>query len=78
MTSTTGMALVNSLPSSKDAPGGGREIYYEFAKVGAYVKVSAIYVPTGMEVSVVGPATASQADLQRLARMKLMRKLNGL
>lgn len=58
----------------KSSPQPG-EIYFEFVQLGAYVKVSAMDAATGAEVSVVGPANASQADLQRLAKAKLMRRL---
>jgi hypothetical protein len=71
------MALMSSRPPSSDDGYGGGKIYYEFARVGAYVKVSALHVETGTEVSIVGAASAAQADLQRLARLKLLRKLAG-
>jgi hypothetical protein len=51
------------------------EIYFEFRSIGRNVKVSAIDATTGTEVSVMGPATASQADLQRLALQKLQARL---
>ena len=54
-----------------------REILFEFTAVGAVVKVSAIDAETGVEVSVMGPAGAAQADLRRLAASKLMAKLSG-
>jgi hypothetical protein len=57
--------------------GGGREVYFEFTVVGRSVKVSAIDSATGLEVSVVGPATASRADLERLALQKLNARLNS-
>jgi Domain of unknown function (DUF6898) len=41
------------------------------------VKVSAIDAATGLEVSVMGPASASQADLKRLALQKLNARLNS-
>ena len=41
------------------------------------MKVSAIDAATGTEVSVMGPATASQADLQRLALQKLQARLKA-
>jgi Domain of unknown function (DUF6898) len=41
------------------------------------VKVSAIDAATGFEVSVIGPASASQADLERLALQKLNARLNS-
>jgi hypothetical protein len=54
------------------------EIYFEFVAIGRHVKVSAIDAVTGTEVSVMGPATASQADLQRLALKKLQARLKAL
>jgi hypothetical protein len=55
-----------------DAP---REVYFEFTAIGAVVKVVAIDAETGIEVSVMGPAGAAQADLQRLALGKLKARL---
>ena len=52
-----------------------REVYFEFTPVGAVVKVAAIDADTGIEVAVMGPATASQADLERLALAKLKARL---
>ena len=62
--------------------GGGRdalpgEVYFEFTPIGASVKVVAIDAATGTEISVVGPARASQADLQRLALQKLKARLKA-
>ena len=53
------------------------EIYFEFTAIGRNVKVSAIDAASGTEVSVMGPSTASQADLQRLALKKLMARLKA-
>jgi hypothetical protein len=58
--------------------GGGREVYFEFTAIGRTVKVSAIDAATGLEVSVMGPASASQADLKRLALQKLNARLNSV
>jgi Domain of unknown function (DUF6898) len=58
------------------AEDGGRDVYFEFTAIGRTVKVSAIDSATGLEVSVVGPASASQADLQRLALQKLKAQLD--
>jgi len=55
--------------------GSAREIYFEFTPVGAVVKVVAIDAATGIEVSVMGPARASEADLKRLALQKLKARL---
>lgn len=52
-----------------------REVYFEFTPVGAAVKVAAIDSVTGLEVTVMGPASASQADLERLALQKLRARL---
>jgi hypothetical protein len=60
-----------------DDPPEGREIYFEFTGIGRTMKVSAIDAATGTEVSIVGPATASQADLQRLALQKLQARLKA-
>jgi len=52
-----------------------RDVYFEFTAIGASVKVVAIDAATGTEVSVVGPAGAAQADLERLALNKLKARL---
>jgi hypothetical protein len=51
-------------------PGEG-EIIFEFLRVGAAVKVTAVDVATGIEVSLVGDPAASEATLKQLARQKL-------
>jgi hypothetical protein len=50
---------------------GKREILFEFFAQGSVVKVTAIDSVTGDEVSIVGPASASQATLQATALQKL-------
>jgi hypothetical protein len=62
------------MPADKPQPG---EVYFEFTALGGSVKVAAIDAGTGVEVSVVGPASASQAHLQRLAMQKLMARLRA-
>jgi len=47
------------------------EVIIEFRHNGAYVKVSAIDVATGTEVSIVGDPAAGEAALRRLALRKL-------
>jgi hypothetical protein len=54
---------------------GEREVYFEFIAIGNVVKVTAIDSLTGTEVSAMGPASASQADLQQLALQKLKARL---
>jgi hypothetical protein len=57
---------------SADAP---REVYFEFTQIGASVKVAAIDAATGIEVTVIGPATAAPSHLQQLALAKLKARL---
>ena len=54
-------------------PGAAKSdrVYFEFLPNGAYVKVSAVDEKTGIEVSIVGDARATQSELQRLALRKL-------
>ena len=58
-------------------PEGTNDVYFEFVAIGRNVKVSAIDAATGTEVSIMGPASASQADLQRLALQKLVARLKA-
>ncbi|MCA1297221.1 DUF6898 family protein [Stappia indica] len=51
------------------------EVYFEFVPLGRQVKVTAIDAASGLEVVVMGPVQAAQADLQQLALRKLMRQL---
>jgi hypothetical protein len=53
----------------------GGEVYFEFTKVGGSVKVVAIDAATGVEVTVVGPATAAPSQLQQLALAKLKARI---
>ncbi len=47
------------------------EVYFEITVVGTSAKVVALDAATAIEVTVIGPAKASQADLKRLALGKL-------
>jgi translation initiation factor 1 (eIF-1/SUI1) len=53
----------------------GQEVYFEMTRLGASVRVAAIDAATGVEVTVVGPASAAQSDLQKLALAKLKVRL---
>jgi hypothetical protein len=55
-----------------------REVLFEFRQVGTTVRVAAIDSATGMEVTVMGPVTASRNDLQRLALNKLKARMAAL
>jgi hypothetical protein len=50
---------------------GKSEVYFEITIIGATAKVVAIDAATAIEVTVIGPAKASQADLKQLALGKL-------
>ncbi len=50
---------------------GEREIIFEFLRVGAAVKVTAVDVATGIEASIVGDPGAGEAALKQIARQKL-------
>ena len=52
-----------------------REVYFEFIAVGNAVKCTAIDSVMAIEVSVMGPVRASQADLKQLALQKLKARL---
>ncbi|CAA7613274.1 MULTISPECIES: DUF6898 family protein [Magnetospirillum] len=48
-----------------------REVLFEFRRVGNAVKVSAVDVETAVEVSIVGDARSTQAQLKAVALRKL-------
>ena len=48
-----------------------REVIYEFLRLGAAVKVTAVDVATGIEATIVGDPAAGETALKRLARQKL-------
>ncbi len=53
-----------------------REVFFEFITIGNSVKVSAIDADSGLEVSITGPRSSSQKELERVALQKLQRRLN--
>lgn len=55
----------------------GSEVLIEFHQVGHAVKVTAVDPVTLVEVSIVGPAAASQAQLERAVIAKLDYVQNG-
>jgi hypothetical protein len=50
-------------------------VYFERIVIGASAKVVAVDANTGVEVTVIGPANASQADMQKLALAKLKARI---
>jgi hypothetical protein len=53
------------------------EIIVEFINIGKFVKVTAVCVKTGREVSIVGDPKASKGELQALAVKKLHYVINN-
>ena len=51
------------------------EIILEYFPIGKMVRVVAVDVASGLETVIVGPATASRADLERVAVRKLQMML---
>lgn len=49
----------------------GRQVLFEFTRIGNTVKVTALDSVSLVEVSVIGPATASQAQMKTAALRKL-------
>ncbi|HZD26403.1 MAG TPA: hypothetical protein VE631_09105 [Alphaproteobacteria bacterium] len=59
------------MTTERRSEGGGGEYLLEFLPAGQAVKVSAIDPVSGIEVSIVGPASAGEAALGRAAVNKL-------
>jgi hypothetical protein len=62
--------------NTSDRDPAEREVYFEFIALGRSVRVAAIDSVTGIEVTIVGPAGAARADLERVALRKLMVRLS--
>ena len=50
-------------------------VYFELMVIGGSAKMVAVDANTGVEVTVIGPANAAQADLKRLALAKLKARI---
>jgi hypothetical protein len=61
--------------AGNDPKAGPGDVFFELTRLGSTVKIVAIDGTTGTEVSVMGPASAAQSDLQRLALAKLKARL---
>ncbi|MEN6543241.1 hypothetical protein [Parvibaculum sp.] len=57
-------------------PGDPREVIFEHTLLGASVRVTAVDCATGAEASVIGPVSAAQRDLERLALGKLKQRIS--
>jgi len=55
------------------------EVYIEFKQVGQAMKVTAVDAATGLEVVIMGPASAAQSHLQKVAvdKLKMQLKKSG-
>jgi hypothetical protein len=53
------------------------QIIIEVRRIGKSVRVAAVDTETGREAVIVGPASAGQAVLARVARQKLLRLLEA-
>jgi hypothetical protein len=51
------------------------EVYFEITIIGASAKIAAVDARTGIEIAVIAPASASRAEMQRLALAKLKARL---
>ncbi len=54
------------------------EIYIEFTQIGNQMRIAAIDAKTGIEVIAIAPASATQAQMQKLALDKLRRRMEQL
>lgn len=63
-----------------DYPLSDREVIIEYKPVGAYVKVSAMDTASLTEISISGPANATEDTLKRnaLKRLEYVLKKNGV
>jgi hypothetical protein len=62
--------------ADKGAPPDRKEVYFEFVRLGAQMRVAAIDSATGTEVVIIAPVTATQVQMQQLALAKLKRRLD--
>lgn len=60
---------------ANDASIEPRDVFFEITVMGASAKVCAIDGESGIEVLVLGPASAAEHDLKRLALAKLRARL---
>ena len=57
------------------AAGARGEVYIEYKQIGQAIKVTAVDAATGLEVVIMGPASAAQTHLQKVAVDKLQMQL---
>jgi len=64
------------MQDSQQTPAG--RVYFEFVRLGGQVRVSAIDERTGVEVTAITPANATEQQMRQLAMGKLKRRLSQL
>lgn len=69
------MAVKPPFPGTSQVQGAKSQIYFEFASIGGQVRVAALDSETGIEVIIIAPNSASQAQMQQIAKAKLERRL---
>jgi hypothetical protein len=62
-------------PMADNDPTELRDVFFEITVLGTTAKVSAIDSASGIEVMVLGPASAAETELKRLALAKLRTRL---
>ena len=60
---------------SRPERGPTGEVIIEFVRVGGFLRCAAVDVDTGVEASAIGPLSAGEAALERIALGKLKRAL---
>ena len=66
------------MSGGRDGQGPSRgEVFFEFTRIGAQVRVAAIDERTGIEVVTIAPAHATQLQMRELALAKLRRRLQN-
>lgn len=70
---------MGDVPGSREpgVSGQDRAVIFETMKLGDTQRVAAIDVATGVEVVVIAPSNAAEADVRALAMRKLERALAG-
>lgn len=51
------------------------EVLFEFVQLGGQIRVAAVHVKTGTEVTIIAPLSASELQMKNLAVAKLRRAL---
>lgn len=51
------------------------EVLFEFRQIGVQMRVAALHVDTGTEITLMAPAASPRAQVQQVAMAKLRRRL---